>query len=93
MRLFNCYCEEDASDSTPSAMDLKEFLLFLQKLIKDSCDNVYSCTRNESLAEGIRRIGNDVDYFDSIETGYSAENGLRISVYIDHEVVLDWVDM
>ncbi|CAH1418020.1 unnamed protein product [Lactuca virosa] len=48
-----------------------------------------------SLTEGIRRIGNDADYFEFIETGYSDENGLRMNVFIDHknEHILDWSDM
>ncbi|CAI9259906.1 unnamed protein product [Lactuca saligna] len=77
------------------AMDLKEFNLFITKLIEGSSDNVYYCTRNEPLAKGIRRIRNDVDYFEIIETGYSDEVGLRMNVYIDHdnEPVLDWADM
>ncbi|CAI9290457.1 unnamed protein product [Lactuca saligna] len=76
-------------------MDLKDFKLFIEKLIEGSCDNVYYCTRNEPLAEGIRRIGNDADYYEFIETGYSDEVGLTINVYIDHEnePVLDWADM
>ncbi|CAH1413432.1 unnamed protein product [Lactuca virosa] len=76
-------------------MDLKEFKLFIVKLIESSCDNVYYCTRNEPLAEGIRIIGNDADYFEFIETGYSNEAGLRINMYIDHEnePVLDWANM
>ncbi|CAI9281649.1 unnamed protein product [Lactuca saligna] len=32
-------------------MDLKDFKLFIEKLIEGSCDNVYYCTRNEPLAE------------------------------------------
>ncbi|CAI9271631.1 unnamed protein product [Lactuca saligna] len=77
------------------AMDFKDFNLFIAKLIEGSCDNVYYCTRNEPLAEGIRRIRNDADYFEFIETGYSDEAGLRMNVYIDHEnePVLDWADM
>nr|KAJ0191613.1 hypothetical protein LSAT_V11C800397910 [Lactuca sativa] len=77
------------------AMDFKDFNLFITKLIEDSCDNVYYCTRNEPLAEGIRRIGNDADYFEFIETSYSDEAGIRMTVYIDHEneLVLDWADM
>ncbi|CAI9291983.1 unnamed protein product [Lactuca saligna] len=76
-------------------MDLKEFKLFVAKLIEGSCDNVYYYTRNEPLAEGIRKIGNDADYYEFIETGYSDEAGLTMNVYIDHEkeVVLDWADM
>ncbi|CAI9282040.1 unnamed protein product [Lactuca saligna] len=76
-------------------MDLKDFKLFIEKLIEGSCDNVYYCTRNEPLAEGIRRIGNDADYYEFIETGYSDEVGLTMNVYIDHENehVLDWADM
>ncbi|CAI9280361.1 unnamed protein product [Lactuca saligna] len=76
------------------AMDFKDFNLFIAKLIEGSCDNVYYCTRNEPLAEGIRRISNDADYFEFIETGYSDEAGLRMNVYIDHEnePVLDWAD-
>ncbi|CAI9297880.1 unnamed protein product [Lactuca saligna] len=44
---------------------------------------------------GIRRIGNDADYYEFIETGYSDEVGLTMNVYIDHEnePVLDWTDM
>ncbi|CAI9292179.1 unnamed protein product [Lactuca saligna] len=49
------------------AMDLKEFKLFIAKLIEGSCDNVYYCTINEPLAEGLRRIGNDADYFEFTE--------------------------
>ncbi|CAI9274616.1 unnamed protein product [Lactuca saligna] len=77
------------------AMDLKDFKLFIEKLIEGSCDNVYYCTRNEPLAEGIRRIGNDADYYEFIETGYSDEVGLIMNVYIDYknEPVLDWADM
>ncbi|CAI9288416.1 unnamed protein product [Lactuca saligna] len=76
-------------------MDLKDFKLFIEKLIEGSCDNVYYCTRNEPLVEGIRRIGNDADYYEFIETGYSDEVGLTMNVYIDHEneLVLDWADM
>ncbi|CAI9266035.1 unnamed protein product [Lactuca saligna] len=76
------------------AMDFKDFNLFIAKLIEGSCDNVYYCTRNEPLAEGIRRITNDADYFEFIETGYSDEAGLRMNVYIDHEnePVLDWAN-
>ncbi|CAH1431412.1 unnamed protein product [Lactuca virosa] len=83
------------SDVDFGAMDLKEFKLFVAKLIESSCDNVYYCTRNEPLAEGIRRIGNDADYYEFIETGYSDEAGLTMNVYIDHEneAVLDWADM
>ncbi|CAI9276348.1 unnamed protein product [Lactuca saligna] len=77
------------------AMDFKDFNLFIAKLIEGSCDNVYYCTRNEPLAEGIRRLMNDADYFEFIETSYSDEAGLRMNVYIDHEnePVLDWADM
>ncbi|CAI9281393.1 unnamed protein product [Lactuca saligna] len=57
------------------AMDFKDNL-FIAKLIEGSCDNVYYCTRNEPLAEGIRRITNDADYFEFIETGYSDEADL-----------------
>nr|KAJ0204714.1 hypothetical protein LSAT_V11C500293000 [Lactuca sativa] len=75
-------------------MEPKEFILFVEKLIEVGCDNVYYHTRNEPLVEGIKRIGNDVDYFEFIETGYSDENGLRMNVHIDHknELVLDWAD-
>ncbi|CAH1449630.1 unnamed protein product [Lactuca virosa] len=84
-----------SGDVNFGAIDLKEFILFLQKLIKRSHDNVYYYTRNESLEEGIRRVRNDDDYFECIEISYSAEDGLRMSVYINHEnePILDWVDM
>nr|KAJ0184637.1 hypothetical protein LSAT_V11C900455280 [Lactuca sativa] len=83
------------SDVDFGAMNLKEFKLFVIKLIEGSCDNVYYCTRNKPLAEGIRRIGNDAEYYKFIETSYSDEAGLRMNVYIDHENedVLDWADM
>ncbi|CAI9264535.1 unnamed protein product [Lactuca saligna] len=58
------------------AMDLKEFVLFIAKLNEGSYDNVYYCTTNKPLAEFIRRIENDADYFEFIETGYSDEVGL-----------------
>ncbi|CAI9297346.1 unnamed protein product [Lactuca saligna] len=48
----------------------------------------------ERLAEGIRRIDNDADYFEFIEDGYMAKNELRMNVYIDHqnEPIVDWAD-
>ncbi|CAI9271937.1 unnamed protein product [Lactuca saligna] len=63
--------------------------------IEGSCDNVYYYTRNEPLAKGIRRVGNDANYFEFIETNYSDENVLRVNVYIDqkNEHVLDWAEM
>ncbi|CAI9290054.1 unnamed protein product [Lactuca saligna] len=49
---------------------------------------------HERLAEGIRRIDNDADYFDFIEDGYMAKNELRMNVYMDHqnEPIFDWAD-
>ncbi|CAI9261892.1 unnamed protein product [Lactuca saligna] len=49
---------------------------------------------HERLTDGIRRINNDVDYFEFVEDGYMAMNELRMNVYIDHqnEPILDWAD-
>ncbi|CAI9262955.1 unnamed protein product [Lactuca saligna] len=46
---------------------------------------------HERLAEGIRIIDNDADYFEFIDDGYMAKNELRMNVYIDHqnEPILD----
>ncbi|CAI9288541.1 unnamed protein product [Lactuca saligna] len=52
----------------------KEFLLWLTKLTNGECDNVYYCMRKESLCEGIRRIDNDADYWEFVETVYSLES-------------------
>ncbi|CAH1429700.1 unnamed protein product, partial [Lactuca virosa] len=70
----------------------KEFLLWLTKLTKGACDNVYYCIRKESLCEGIRRIDSDVDYWEFVETVYSLES--ELDVYIDqrNEPILDWAD-
>ncbi|CAI9278523.1 unnamed protein product [Lactuca saligna] len=75
-------------------MNYREFVLWVSKLTRRSCDNLYYCSTHERLAEGIRRIDNDADYFEFIEDGYMAKNELRMSVYIDHqnEPILDWVD-
>nr|KAJ0212790.1 hypothetical protein LSAT_V11C400217460 [Lactuca sativa] len=70
----------------------KEFLLWLRNLTKGSCDNVYYCSRKETLGEGIIRINSDVDYWDFVETTYTPE--AELDVYIDHqkEPILDWAD-
>ncbi|KAI3765597.1 hypothetical protein L2E82_15635 [Cichorium intybus] len=75
-----------------SVIDFKEFL---GKLCKTRCDDVYYCTRHQTLAEGIRRFHNDADYVEFLEVGYEDENEFRMNVYIDHqnEPVLDWADM
>ncbi|CAH1413990.1 unnamed protein product [Lactuca virosa] len=75
-------------------MDYIEFVLWVSKLTRRSCDNLYYCSTHERLAEGIRRIDNDVDYFEFIEDGYMDKNELRMNVYIDHqnEPILDWAD-
>lgn len=74
---------------------LREFKEFLGNLCKTRCDDVYYCTKHETLAEGIRRFGNDADYVEFLEVGYEDENEFRMNVYIDHEnePVLDWADM
>ncbi|CAI9286722.1 unnamed protein product [Lactuca saligna] len=68
----------------------KEFLLWLTKLTKGACDNVYYYIKKESLCEGIRRIDSDADYWEFVETVYSLES--ELDVYIDHqnESILDW---
>ncbi|CAI9290809.1 unnamed protein product [Lactuca saligna] len=75
----------------------KEFLLWLTKLTNGACDNVYYYIRKESLCEGIRRIDNDADYSEFVETIYSLESDSlesELDVYIDHrnEPILDWAD-
>ncbi|CAH1424825.1 unnamed protein product [Lactuca virosa] len=75
-------------------MNYREFVLWVTKLKRRICDNLYNCSTHERLAEGIRRIDNDADYFDFIEDGYMAKNELRMNVYIDHqnEPILNWAD-
>ncbi|CAI9296432.1 unnamed protein product [Lactuca saligna] len=75
-------------------MNYREFVLWVSKLTRRSCDNLYHCRTHERLEDGIRRIDNDVDYFEFIEDGYMAKNELRMNVYIDHqkEPVIDWAD-
>nr|KAJ0187208.1 hypothetical protein LSAT_V11C900486460 [Lactuca sativa] len=75
-------------------MDYKEFVLWVSKLTRRSCENLYYCSTHERLAEGIRRIDNDADYFKFIEDGYMDKQELRMNVYIDHEnePILDWAD-
>ncbi|CAI9279859.1 unnamed protein product [Lactuca saligna] len=75
-------------------MDYREFVLWVSKLIRRSCENLYYCSTHERLAEGIRRIDNDADYFEFIEDGYMDKQELRMNVYIDHEnePILDWAD-
>ncbi|CAH1423289.1 unnamed protein product [Lactuca virosa] len=75
-------------------MNYREFVLWVTKLTRGNCDNLYYCSSHERLAEGIRRIGNDADYFEFIEDGYMAKNELRMNVYINHqnEPILDWAD-
>nr|KAJ0190810.1 hypothetical protein LSAT_V11C800418130 [Lactuca sativa] len=70
----------------------KEFLLWLTKLTKGACDNVYYCIRKESLGYGIRRIDIDADYWEFVEIVYSLES--ELNVYIDHqnEPILDWTN-
>ncbi|CAH1438388.1 unnamed protein product [Lactuca virosa] len=70
----------------------KEFLLWLRDLTKGSCNDVYYCSRKETLAEGIIRIDSDVDYWEFVEATYTPE--AELDVYIDHqkEPILDWAD-
>ncbi|CAH1452072.1 unnamed protein product [Lactuca virosa] len=69
----------------------KEFLLWLTKLTEGDYDNVYYCNRKECLAEGIRRIDSDADYWEFVEVVYS---DAELDVYIDHqnEPILDWAN-
>ncbi|CAI9292210.1 unnamed protein product [Lactuca saligna] len=75
-------------------MNYRKFVLWVSKLTRRSCENLYYCSTHERLAEGIRRIENDVDYFEFIEDGYMDKQELRMNVYIDHEnePILDWAD-
>nr|KAJ0210911.1 hypothetical protein LSAT_V11C400194530 [Lactuca sativa] len=75
-------------------MNYREFVLWVSKLARRSYDNLHYCSTHEILAEGIRRIDNDVDYFEFIEDGYMDKNKLRTNVYIDHqnEPILDRAD-
>nr|KAJ0193556.1 hypothetical protein LSAT_V11C800421030 [Lactuca sativa] len=77
-----------------SGMDYREFVLWVSKLTRRSCENLYYCSTHERLAEGIRRIESDADYFEFIEDGYMDKQELRMNVYIDHEnePILDWAD-
>nr|KAJ0219410.1 hypothetical protein LSAT_V11C300125710 [Lactuca sativa] len=65
----------------PIRMSVREWIL----LTRGSYDNLYYCSSHERLAEGIRGIDNDADYFEFIEDGYMAKNELRMNVYIDHQ--------
>ncbi|CAI9277663.1 unnamed protein product [Lactuca saligna] len=75
-------------------MEYREFVLWVSKLTRRSCENLYYCSTHERLAEGIRRIDNDADYFEFIEDGYMDKQELRMNVYIDHEnePILDWAN-
>ncbi|CAI9300170.1 unnamed protein product [Lactuca saligna] len=75
-------------------MDYREFVLWVSKLTRRSCENLYYCSTHERLAEGIRRIDNDADYFEFIEDGYMDKQELSMNVYIDNEnePILDWAD-
>ncbi|CAH1445355.1 unnamed protein product [Lactuca virosa] len=70
----------------------KEFLLWLRNLTKGSFDNVYYCSRKETLVGGIIRINSDADYWEFVEDTYTPE--AELDVYIDHqkEPILDWAD-
>ncbi|CAI9289371.1 unnamed protein product [Lactuca saligna] len=65
-------------------MDYREFVLWVSKLTRRSCENLYYCSTHERLAEGIRRIDNVADYFEFIKDGYMDKQELRMNVYIDH---------
>ncbi|CAI9288482.1 unnamed protein product [Lactuca saligna] len=70
----------------------KEYLLWLRNLTNGSCDNVYYCSRKETLGEGIIRIDSDVDYWEFVEATYTPE--AELDVYIDqqNDPILDWVE-
>nr|KAJ0208438.1 hypothetical protein LSAT_V11C500283920 [Lactuca sativa] len=61
----------------------KEFLLWLRDLTKGSCNDVYYCSRKETLAEGIIRINSDANYWEFVEATYTPET--KLDVYIDHQ--------
>ncbi|KAI3701118.1 hypothetical protein L2E82_45763 [Cichorium intybus] len=75
-----------------SGMGYSEFIIFLEKLTRKQCKNVYFCLPQERLAEGIHILHNDGDYKEFLEMGYN--NGKRISVYVDHynEPIFDWIE-
>ncbi|CAI9296208.1 unnamed protein product [Lactuca saligna] len=70
----------------------KEFLLWLRNLTNGSCDNVYYCSRKETLGEGIIRIDSDADYWEFVEATYTPE--AELDVYIDqqNDPILDWAE-
>ncbi|CAI9261002.1 unnamed protein product [Lactuca saligna] len=70
----------------------KEFLLWLRNLTNGRCDNVYYCSRKETLGEGIIRIDSDADYWEFVEATYTPE--AELDVYIDqqNDPILDWAE-
>ncbi|KAL4592365.1 hypothetical protein LXL04_005357 [Taraxacum kok-saghyz] len=76
------------------ALNLLEFRDVLSNVVKGPCEDVYYCNKNDTLAEGIRRINNYADYTDFQVAGYDNPPDYRVDLCIDHngEPVLDWAD-
>ena len=71
-----------------------EFCDVLSNVCKRPCEDVYYCSKKETLVEGIRRINNYADYTEFQVAGYDNPPDYRVDLYIDHngEPVLDWAD-
>ncbi|KAL4563609.1 hypothetical protein LXL04_027654 [Taraxacum kok-saghyz] len=76
------------------ALNLLEFRDVLSNVVKGPCEDVYYCSKKDTLAEGIRRINNYADYTDFQVAGYDNPPDYRVDLYIDQngEPVLDWAD-
>ncbi|KAL4592353.1 hypothetical protein LXL04_005345 [Taraxacum kok-saghyz] len=52
------------------ALNYLEFRDVLSNVVKGPCEDVHYCSKKDTLAEGIRRINNYVDYTDFLVAGY-----------------------
>ncbi|KAL4566405.1 hypothetical protein LXL04_030520 [Taraxacum kok-saghyz] len=71
-----------------------EFRDVFSNVCKGPCEDVYYCSKKDTLVEDIRRINNYADYTEFQVVGYDNPPDYRLDLYIDHngEPVLDWAD-
>ena len=74
--------EQRFEDVDFAGMDLKEFLLFIQRFANEECVNVYFCMPDLQFPDGLRIIAIEKDYQEFIQVGY--DSGCVIQVYMDH---------
>ncbi|CAH1454569.1 unnamed protein product [Lactuca virosa] len=73
-------------------MGFKEFIIQLQKLDGDMCNDVYYYVGNWAMLDGLGEVRDDNDYVRFIDIRY--DNDCKIYVYLDEyqELIKEWIN-